>query len=649
MSDATAVRRRPGANRPRAGGLWLAAALGLVLSAHVSGLFGPFLWDDEPLFDSVSRLPAGVTAIRRVFTQPFFDWWGCYYRPMTTLSFLAGERLFGENPVPQHVANLLGHLLNVTLLFFLVRRESSSRVAALTAALWGVLPRLTESTTWISGRTDVFAATAVFAALLLWGGTPVRRWGAALLLFVGLLFKEVAIAAVPVLILREALGPSAFPRTGQKAARLVPLALAVALYGALRYHVLIAQYFRDGIRPLHRLRLCFESLGTYAVMTFDAFRPRLFIGNKYESRPDLAVLGVVVAVCLIALFLRSARAGRTGVAEGLALAGAAVAPVVHLVPLPIAMRAADRFLYIPLAGVAMAVAAGSGAWSGTNRRIAAALALLLAPSLAAATAARCSTYDDEVDFWREAIRTAPRSLSTPKLYFADLLLRNGRVFEAIQLHRRIDADSRGASAVAPRLAFNDSVWMGISLAREGKDEEAIRVLERLLKEDPTSRLVNKNLLLLYLRRGNIPAARSAAGRLAGQVGAAERDDAFALIEEVARQQADSRVDVSRTTEERTRQARLLGRLGGPRARAAWLTEVDAPDASEETLTEAARWLLVEGTLEEASRAVERLRLRAPNGSAVARLSAGLEERREREHKLDAAIQELHLAAAAGPS
>jgi Flp pilus assembly protein TadD len=642
------VRSRLGPDSGRSESLCLAGALALVLSAYANSLFGPFLWDDLTLLESASRLPAGGAAAFRAFAQPFQDWWGCYYRPLTALSFLFSERLFGADPVAYHAVNLLGHLANVTLLFFLVRCEASSRVAALAAALWGVLPRLTESTTWISGRTDVFAATAVFAALLLWHDSLIRRCGAALCLLLGLLFKEVAVAAVPVLVLRELLRPSPGRRRGSAAARLVSVLVVLALYAAVRNHVLVAQFFRDGIRPLQRVRLAFESLGTYAVSTLDAFRPRLFIGDKYEPRPELAALGIAVLAGLIVLVLRAVRAGRTGVAEGLVLAGAALLPVLHLVPVPIRARAADRLLYIPLAGVAMAIAASSGTWSRTSRRVGAMAALVLAPALAFATAERNRIFGDEIDFWWEALRTAPPASAVPRLYFADLLERNGRILEAARLHQRLASDPRTASAVSPRLAFNDAVWLGISLGRAGRDDEAIRVLDRLAEQEPASPVLRTNLIHLYLRRQDIAAARTQAERLAELVGASRSQDAFALIEEVARKVAAPRDDAGRTAEERKRHARLLGRLGGPRARAAWLAETEAPDATEEALREATTWLLGEGSLEEASRAYERLRLRAPKGSETVRLGAALAERRERERKLDAAIAELRLSDGADP-
>lgn len=111
-----------------------------------------------------------------------------YLTRNTVLAVLRGT--FGMNPVPFFWFALIVHLLNVFLLYELVRLLTGSRGAATIAAgLWGIDPVLEGSLGWVSVHGHALAAT--FALLVLIGiarrraGAPMPRiapwlWGAAM-------------------------------------------------------------------------------------------------------------------------------------------------------------------------------------------------------------------------------------------------------------------------------------------------------------------------------------------------------------------------------------------------------------------------------------------------------------------------------------
>lgn len=95
------------------------------------------------------------------------------YRPIFRLSTYIDALLFGRNPVPWHIENVVIHAANALLLAATVRAYHLPLSAAAAAALLFVLAPLSgESVNWISGRTALLCA--FFMLLCVW------RWTIAL-------------------------------------------------------------------------------------------------------------------------------------------------------------------------------------------------------------------------------------------------------------------------------------------------------------------------------------------------------------------------------------------------------------------------------------------------------------------------------------
>ncbi len=75
---------------------------------------------------------------------------------LTLTSFMIDYKLWGLNPKLYHAENVLWHILNSVLLFFLITRLIKNRkVAFVTAILFAVHPMHVESVAWIAERKDV--------------------------------------------------------------------------------------------------------------------------------------------------------------------------------------------------------------------------------------------------------------------------------------------------------------------------------------------------------------------------------------------------------------------------------------------------------------------------------------------------------------
>jgi tetratricopeptide (TPR) repeat protein len=89
------------------------------------------------------------------------------WHPVTWLSHMLDVSLFGMNPAGHHWMNLLFHLANVLLLFFLLKRMTDALwPSAFVAALFAIHPLHVESVAWVAERKDVLSA--FFGLLTLW-------------------------------------------------------------------------------------------------------------------------------------------------------------------------------------------------------------------------------------------------------------------------------------------------------------------------------------------------------------------------------------------------------------------------------------------------------------------------------------------------
>lgn len=107
--------------------------------------------DDTAAIVENPHVTYGITikSIRWAFTTNY-----CYgYRmPLTRLSFILDNQLYGLNSGAFHITNLIFQLLNVILLFLLLMRLTGLLwQSAFVACLFAIYPIHVESVAWVSG------------------------------------------------------------------------------------------------------------------------------------------------------------------------------------------------------------------------------------------------------------------------------------------------------------------------------------------------------------------------------------------------------------------------------------------------------------------------------------------------------------------
>lgn len=176
---------------------------------------------------------------------------GPFYDPMTWLTFRLDWHLWGVNPFPMAVENLLLHILNLFLIYTFTLRLWGSKVAAFWAAFdFGLLlPANFWATMWIGTRAHVLATVFYLAAMIaMLGFLRTRKFviaAAAVVLGVLAMFSKESSVTLPAVLVLLAIYEK---RTSHKTVSVLQLTLlTTALLGVVALYLMLRA--RSGAVP----------------------------------------------------------------------------------------------------------------------------------------------------------------------------------------------------------------------------------------------------------------------------------------------------------------------------------------------------------------------------------------------------------------
>jgi hypothetical protein len=422
-----------------------------------------------------------------------------YPVPVTVATYSLEYALFGANPAPFHATNVLLHLVACALLYVLGRRLGLQAAAALAAtALFALHPVVAEPVSWVSGRKDLLAALFTFAAAIEFQRAAPRRLLWMSLFVLAVLAKPNAIFVpvwfVALRLIGDQVGERSLARTARAALEVLPAVavalcvFAISLVSHARFHGM-----REETNPLLIVREAWYALGFHlglvsfvespCVKHFPASWP-----PHFEPRIDLLPIG---ALALAAAGLRVvARDRRAAYLAGLSLAVLAYLPSSNLLPLQ--RYLADSYVYLPLAGIALALGAllDRRPWAllGKTWRAAVALGFVIALGVLAWNARAASAHwKDDIALWSDAHARYPDEYRICRnLGNAYLVARRPAL--ALEVYRACAA----RTGIAP---FRKNI--AIVLTMLGRTEEATREFETLARESPGDPVVRRYLDRLH--------------------------------------------------------------------------------------------------------------------------------------------------------
>lgn len=499
-----------------------AAAIGiaivLVIVAYGGALSGAFVFDDtkqiaaNPYIQDPRNLATALTSDVWAFEGSADAPSSAYWRPVFIAWLAAGWALFGAAPEPWHVASLVLHCIAACLAYFVLRSARAGPAAAAIACwIFAVHPVHVESVAWVSGSPDLLLAIFLFAAFL--AHREARRRasraleGAALAMYaLALLCKELAVVFPLMLAFSDrAIERDARPPWSKALRGALPYAALAAAYLLARVAVLGTQAMTvagapDGVSAVLSAPAALMFYLREIVWPFELAPSHAFTPVTPATLSATNFLLPLVAVALLAAgWVRLARA-RATFAVALAWFVLPLLPPLdlrHFIPEDLVH---DRYLYVPLFGMAMLAAEGI-AWgwdsaaparSRGGMRAAWAVGLPLALALAAATRAYVPTWHDEIALWERAARMNP-SVAYPHGQLGEAYRKAGRLPEA-------RAELTRALALNPGLKNAHSA-LGALAHTEGKLDEAAQHLQLVLDARPNDRGALEQMALVQQKLG----------------------------------------------------------------------------------------------------------------------------------------------------
>jgi hypothetical protein len=135
-----------------------------------NSLFINFLEVDD--YNSILHNKSGIELKKLLLTNTYGDNHGGNYRPIEVLSHRIDSLLYGyENPTGRHLTNILIHILNVLLVYYLVSKITGKLIIGVTAAsffaVFVIHSYSLSPVSWISGRVDLFVTLFFLLSIVL--------------------------------------------------------------------------------------------------------------------------------------------------------------------------------------------------------------------------------------------------------------------------------------------------------------------------------------------------------------------------------------------------------------------------------------------------------------------------------------------------
>lgn len=461
---------------------------------------------------------------------------GANWHPVTWLSHMLDVQMFGTDAGKHHRTSLLLHTVNAVLLFLLLLRMTGALArSAFASALFAVHPLHVESVAWVAERKDVLSTLFWLLTTGAWlryvEAKSAGRYAVVIALFALGLMSKPMLVTLPFTLLLLEFWP--LKRAGSLRERVIEKAPLFAMAAASCVITVIAQQ-RGGafetlakVEPATRAANAIVAYTTYLGRTFWPASLSIFYPYPFVLSPVLVIGSAATLAGLTVLAFRAAGHAPYFTVGWLWYVGTLV-PVIGLVQVG-AQATADRYTYIPLVGVFVALAWGLGELAARHpaaRVAAAAVALASLVPLLLASRAQAQTFKDSATVFTHALSVDP-SNDVAHINLGLSLFNGGKLDEAIQHYEaalKIKPDSvtaRNDLGVALHVAGRDAeaaeqlrlaidgglrsaeaqVNYGTALAGTGQIDAAIERFNEALRIDPGSAEATRNLANLLSRTG----------------------------------------------------------------------------------------------------------------------------------------------------
>jgi tetratricopeptide (TPR) repeat protein len=466
----------------------------LLLAAAVLAVYSPVLhfdfvtYDDPDYVTANPHVQAGLTraGVAWAFRSGFAGNWF----PLTWLSHMLDVGFFGLDAGWHHFTSLCIHTVSSLWLLALLKRLTGALWrSALVAFLFALHPLHVESVAWIAERKDVLSG--FFWILILWAyaGYAVRpspvRYAIALLCFCcGLMAKPMLVTLPAVLLLLDR-----WPlRRGTRLLEKLPFFAASLVVSAVTYLVHRDAGATAGLSLIPAAFRFENALVSYVAYILQALWPANLAVFYPYPQASLAAPAAAAGTALLAITLLAVRAfpRRPYLAVGWLWYLIVLLPVIGLIQVGAQARA-DRYTYLPMIGLSIALVWGAAEVLERWPRVRMALAAAVCLACLALTWRQLQHWRDSDALYRHAIEVTAENY-VARYNLAAILEARGELDGA-------SAQLRETVRVRPRFAPAHAA-LGQVLAKQGQPQQALTELE-------TARRLQPGLADIDIRVGSV--------------------------------------------------------------------------------------------------------------------------------------------------
>jgi len=484
----------------------------LIVVSYMGILRAPFIFDDmhvivqNPYITSLKYLPGYMFRTHESAQMIEHAGW----RPVWYASFIINYMIGGLDPLWYHVFNLIIHLANSVLIYFITlfvlkgRSERPWLGAFLAGAVFAAHPLHTESVSYIVGRSALLSAMFCLFSFYMYllyrerRSTPFIIAACVSFLLAGM-SKENAVCLPLIVVAYDYMTQG---KAGRPVKAFALLFVLCALYMAARFYVIHVDVAQSATP-----RGFFEHWVTEAYIV-PLYIMKALVPTGLNIDPDIRQImhvtdpRLVISLLFLAavfyglyrLYRKERLAGFLGFWFFLAISPETVMPITDFM--------AEHRTYLPLAGPAVLF----GLWMerlisrspsiigrpGLTRMglpIAVSLIIIL---FAAETAARNRVYSSDVALWTDTVEKSPHK-ARPANALGFAYLHAGKPDEA----KRYVAKAIEYEPNRPNWYFN----MGIILKEQGKFAEALPYIKRTVELVPDDYVFQVGLGVTYVNLG----------------------------------------------------------------------------------------------------------------------------------------------------
>jgi tetratricopeptide (TPR) repeat protein len=321
------------------------------------------IFDDDAYIYANPNITTGLTVKNIVWA--FTNIHANNYHPITSISHMLDCQLFKLNPGGHHLMNLIFHIFNTALLFYVLSKMTKRTWAsAFVAALFALHPLHVESVAWASERKDVLSTFFwLLAMLAYWSYVQQKSKSGYVLTLVmftlGLLSKPMMVTLPCVLLLMDYWPLDRFKKTNiQKLiVEKIPFFL---LSGIISWITLVVQGKMGLVKEVSKYPLAWRIENT--ILSYFIYLEKMFwpfnLAIFYPHPKDTivlwhmyAALAILIAITIFAIWkIRQ----RPYIAIGWFWFVGTLIPVIGL--FQVGMQGwANRYTYIPYTGLFIAI------------------------------------------------------------------------------------------------------------------------------------------------------------------------------------------------------------------------------------------------------------------------------------------------------